>query len=134
MNSLLNQSSYNIPIPIDGLQFYQYNKAFSLESGQILPELTIGYHTFGKLNKDSNNVIWVCHALTANSDVSDWWKNMFGKGKIYDPEKHFIVCANMLGSCYGSTCARSISPTTQKAYGVEFPLVSIRDIARAHNL
>lgn len=134
MDSLLNQSSYEIPIPINGLQFFNYNNAFTLESGEALPAITLAYHTFGQLNEKRNNVIWVCHALTANSDVSDWWKNMFGKGKIYDPGKYFIVCANMLGSCYGSTCARSISPKTQKAYGIDFPLVSIRDIARTHDL
>lgn len=134
MFSSSNQTSYELPIPIDGLQFCNYNNAFTLESGEVLPELTIGFHTFGKLNENKNNVIWVCHALTANSDISDWWKNMFGKGKIFDPEKHFIVCPNILGSCYGSTCARSISPKTQKAYGIDFPLVSIRDIVRAHDL
>ncbi len=134
MPSSLNSTSYEISIPIDGLQFYNYNNAFTLESGDTLPEITIGYHTFGKLNETKNNVIWVCHALTANSDVSDWWKNMFGEGKIFDPKKHFIVCANILGSCYGSTGARSISSNTQQAYGTDFPLVTIRDIVRAHNL
>lgn len=134
MPSTINSSSYKIPITIDGLQFYNYNNAFTLESGSSLAEVTIGYHTFGKLNEDKNNVIWVCHALTANSDVSDWWSNMFGEGKIYDPEKYFIVCANILGSCYGSTSARSISPNTQKAYGVNFPLITIRDIVKAHEL
>ena len=134
MSSLLNPHTYEIPIPIDGLQFYNYNNVFTLESGDSLSEITIGYHTFGKLNEHKNNVIWVCHALTANSDISDWWKNMFGEGKTFDPEKHFIVCANILGSCYGSTCARSISPKTQKAYGVDFPLTTIRDIVRVHDL
>jgi len=134
MSSTINLSTYPIPISIDGLQLYNYNNAFTLEIGDTLSGITIGYHTFGKLNKQKNNVIWVCHALTANSDISDWWKNMFGKGKVFDPEKHFIVCANILGSCYGSTCARSISPNTQKAYGIDFPLITIRDIVRAHDL
>ena len=134
MTSAINSSSYEIPIPIEGLKFYNYNNVFTLESGDTFSEITIGYHTFGKLNEQRNNVIWVCHALTANSDVSDWWKNMFGAGKIFDPEKHFIVCANILGSCYGSTCARSIVSKTQKAYGINFPLITIRDIVRAHDL
>jgi len=134
MSSSLNIGSYHIPISINGLQFYDYNNTFTLESGEVLSEITIGYHTFGKLNKTKDNVIWVCHALTANSDVSDWWSNMFGEGKIFDPEKYFIVCANILGSCYGSTCARSISPNTQKAYGIDFPLITIRDLVQAHEL
>ncbi|MFK7774787.1 MAG: homoserine O-acetyltransferase [Saprospiraceae bacterium] len=134
MSSILNSSTYEIPIHIDGLNFYNYNNTFTLESGDSLAAITIGYHTYGKLNEEKNNVIWICHALTANSDVSDWWSEMFGEGKIYDPEKYFIVCANILGSCYGSTCARSISPITQKAYGIDFPLITIRDIVKGHNL
>ncbi len=126
-------TTYKIPIEIEGLQFFKYDKVFELESGESLPEVTIAYHTFGKLNQAKDNVIWVCHALTANSDVSDWWSGLFGKGKMYDPEKHFIVCANILGSCYGSTCARSISPITQKAYGIDFPLLTIRDLVKAHD-
>lgn len=134
MNVSINQNTYELPIPINGLQSYHYNNAFTLEAGGSFSEITIGYHTFGKLNAEKNNVIWVCHALTANSDVSDWWENMFGEGKVFDPEKNFIVCANILGSCYGSTCARSISPETKKAYGTDFPLVTIRDIVKAHDL
>lgn len=134
MSTSIKQSTYKIPISIEGLKFFHYNNAFALESGEVLPELTIGFHTFGKLNAAKDNVIWVCHALTANSDVSDWWSGMFGVGKVYDPEKYFIVCANILGSCYGSTCARSISPISKKAYGIDLPLISIRDIVQAHDL
>lgn len=134
MSLTVNQTNYTIPIEIEGLQFFHDKNSFTLESGASLSELTIGYHTFGQLNEKKDNVIWVCHALTANSDVSDWWANMFGVGKIFDPKKYFIVCANILGSCYGSTCARSISPETQEAYGTQFPLVTIRDIVRAHDL
>lgn len=99
-----------------------------------MPELTLGFHTFGTLNAKRNNVIWVCHALTANSDVSDWWSGLFGPGNVFDPEKYFIVCANMIGSCYGSTGPRSINPSTGKAYGTDFPLVSIRDLARSQDM
>ena len=128
------QTDYRLPIPIPGLQFFKNNTPFPLENGGELPELTLGYHTFGTLNAERSNVIWVCHALTANSDVSDWWSGLFGPGNVFDPEKYFIVCANMIGSCYGSTGPRSIHPNTGKAYGPDFPLVSIRDIARSHDL
>lgn len=127
-------SGYKLPIPIPGLQFFSSSVPFPLENGGELPELTLGYHTFGTLNAQRSNVIWVCHALTANSDVSDWWSGLFGPGNVFDPEKYFIVCANMIGSCYGSTGPRSIHPTTGKAYGTDFPLVSIRDIARSQDL
>lgn len=125
---------YTIPVSIPALQFFHSKEPFILENGGVLPELTIAYHTFGRLNDDGSNIIWVCHALTANSDVSDWWAGLFGPGKVFDPERYFIVCANIIGSCYGSTCARSINPETGKAYGQDFPLVSVRDLASAHDL
>lgn len=131
---MVQQSSYKLPISIDGLQFFHSDFPFQLECGEVLPELTIGYHTFGKLNEEGTNVIWVCHALTANSDVSDWWSELFGVGKILDPNQYFIVCANILGSCYGTTCARSISPKTDQAYSIDFPLVTMRDIVKSHDL
>ena len=125
---------YSLPIEIQNLRFYEHRQVFPLELGGSLPELTIGYHTYGTLNGAADNIIWVCHALTANSDVSDWWAGLFGAGNVLDPDKYFIVCANILGSCYGSTCARSISPRTGKAYGTDFPAVTLRDMARAHDL
>ena len=105
-----------------------------METGGVLPELTAAYHTYGELNADHTNVIWVCHALTANSNVADWWEGLFGPGKVYDPEKYFIVCANILGSCYGATCPRSINPATGRAYGTDFPVFTIRDVVQAHEL
>lgn len=127
-------SGYQIPVNIPDLQFFQYDAPFPLEHGGVLPELTLAYHTYGSLNKTRSNVIWVCHALTANSNVADWWAGLFGPGKIFDPERYFIVCANIIGSCYGSTGARSLNPATGQAYGPDFPLVSIRDIARSQAL
>jgi homoserine O-acetyltransferase len=125
---------YPLPIPIPQLQFFKSPEPFQLENGGVLPELTLGYHTFGNLNAERSNVLWVCHALTANSDVSDWWSGLYGPGNVFDPEKYFIVCANMIGSCYGSTGPRSTNPVTGKAYGKDFPLVSIRDLARSQDL
>ena len=127
------QTEYPLPIDIPNLQFFKSPEPFLLENGGVLPELTLGYHTFGTLNTERTNVLWVCHALTANSDVSDWWSGLYGPGNIFDPEKYFIVCANMIGSCYGSTGPRSMNPSTGKAYGKDFPLVSIRDIARSQD-
>ena len=95
-----------------------------------MPTLTAAYHTYGTLNEAKDNVIWVCHALTANSDAADWWPGLVGPGFTLDPAKYFIVCVNMLGSCYGSTSCRSMDPATGKAYGLDFPLVTTRDNAR----
>ncbi len=116
------------------MEVFSHKQAFVLESGEELPELALAYTTYGRLNADGSNVIWICHALTANSDPAEWWPGLVGAGKLYDPERDFIVCANMLGSCYGSTCARSVDPRTGKRYGYAFPLITVRDIVRALDL
>jgi homoserine O-acetyltransferase/O-succinyltransferase len=130
----MSPSGYELPVFIPDVQFFQHDKPFLLEYGGVLPELCIAYNTYGRLNDTRSNVIWVCHALTANSNVADWWSGLFGAGKLFDPERYFIVCANIIGSCYGSTGARSINPATGVAYGSDFPLVSIRDVARSQAL
>jgi homoserine O-acetyltransferase len=107
------------------------DRPFQLENGAVLPEVTIAYRTYGELDEDGQNVIWVFHALTANAAVEEWWPGLFGPGRLLDPDRYFIVCANMLGSCYGSTNARSINPRTGKPYGKGFPLVTIRDMVAA---
>ncbi|MEZ5043692.1 MAG: homoserine O-acetyltransferase [Saprospiraceae bacterium] len=112
----------------------QYRTPFVLESGEILPELTIAYFTYGQLNPEKDNVIWICHALTANADAADWWEGLVGKGKPYDPDHYFIVCANMLGSCYGSSGPAFINPQTGELYGDQFPLITIKDMVKAHQL
>jgi homoserine O-acetyltransferase len=105
---------------------------FVLESGTTLTSIQIAYHTYGTLT-DSSKVIWVCHALTANSDVSDWWNGLFGKGDLFDKDEYFIVCSNVLGSCYGTTGPLSEElPDSQRF--LNFPLVTTRDMANAHLL
>lgn len=113
---------------------FSSTKQFKLESGDILPGIDIAYHTYGKLNREKNNVIWVCHALTANSDVFSWWEGLFGEGSLYNPEEHFIICANNLGSCYGTTGPLSVNPDTREAWYGYFPQVTIRDMANALEL
>ena len=117
-----------------GLQKYIHNQPFPLESGAILPKIEIAYHTYGELNTAGDNVIWVCHALTANSDVSDWWSELFGDRRPFDPSKYFIVCANILGSCYGSSGSLTENPATGKPYFHSFPMITIRDMVKAHQL
>lgn len=113
---------------------YKYSAPFTLESGKTLPELEIAYETYGSLNAAKDNVVWVCHALTANADAVDWWKGLVGEGCLINPNEHFIVCANIIGSCYGSTGPLSINQTTGSPYFSDFPLVTIRDIVAAHIL
>src|SRR5678816_805831 len=126
---------YNLPVEIPGLQFFQYPNPFVLESGYVFNQgINIAYHTYGTLNAKRDNVIWVCHALTANSRVEDWWSGIFGNNRILDPAQYFIVCANVLGSCYGTTGARSIDHHSAQPFGVDWPLVTIRDWVKAHDL
>ncbi len=113
---------------------YIYNHPFELESGGVLPRVEITYHTYGKLSPQRDNIIWICHALTANSDVNDWWPHTVERGKFLDPEEYFIICPNFLGSCYGTTGPMSLNPATGEPYYNDFPLLTIRDLIRAHRL
>ena len=116
------------------LHYLHINHPFPLESGSTLPRLTAAYHTYGTLNAARDNVIWVCHALTANSDARDWWPGLVGPGYTIDPGQYFIVCVNMLGSSYGTTSPKSQNPETGAPYGLNFPLVTTKDHARFFSL
>lgn len=115
-------------------KIYIAPEAFPLESGNVLPELRIAYHTYGRMNAARSNVVWVCHALTANSDVAEWWPHTVEKGRFMDPERHFVVCANILGSHYGTTGPLHVNPKTGRPYYRDFPPFTIRDMVRAHIL
>jgi len=110
---------------------YKYHQPFTLESGISLPKLKIAYHYYGEYTP-GKKVAWVCHALTANSDVADWWKGLVGEGSIINPNDYFIVCANLIGSCYGSTGPMSVDELDTRLD--QFPNITIRDMVRAHIL
>ncbi|WP_439475362.1 homoserine O-acetyltransferase family protein [Algoriphagus formosus] len=107
---------------------------FELESGKVLPELELTYTTYGSLNAEQNNVVWVVHALTGDSKVGEWWNGMVGEDQFYDPANYFIICVNLPGSCYGSTNPLSINSNTGDAYYYDFPFLTTRDMARALDL
>ncbi len=113
---------------------FNSNTPFQLENGEILPELRIAYHTFGKLNNDHSNVVWVFHALTANANPIQWWPGLVGHDDLINPKDHFIVCANVIGSCYGSTGPKDFNPVNGERYLRDFPHFTIRDIVNAHKL
>ncbi len=115
-------------------KIYKYNKHFQLESGRKLQGLSLGYTTFGKLNANKSNVVWITHALTANSNPEEWWNGLVGKGKFFNPQEHFLICVNTLGSCYGSTGPLSINPDTENPYYHNFPEITIRDIVNGLDL
>lgn len=115
-------------------QTITFEQPFPLEGGGVLPGLTLAYHTWGRLNAARNNVIWICHALTASSDAAAWWPGMIGPGKAFDTDRYFVVCANSLGSCYGSTGPLADDPAAGRPYYGAFPLFTIRDTVKAFSL
>jgi homoserine O-acetyltransferase len=113
---------------------FHYSKTFALESGSHLPGFQLKYTTLGKLNSERSNVIWVCHALTGSSDFTDWWGGLFTGDGPFDPAKYFIICANMLGGCYGSTGPLSLDPESGLPYYHSFPFLTNRDAVNAFDL
>ena len=113
---------------------YIHKENFEFEAGGSIEGLKVVYHCSEKPYEKGQKVIWICHALTANSDAQDWWPQLVGPGKLFDTEKYFVVCANMLGSSYGSSGPASINPATDKPYYFDFPKVTVRDIVRANDL
>jgi homoserine O-acetyltransferase len=117
------------------------DKPFLLESGESLQPVTIAYETYGKLNADRSNAILILHALSGSANAAGyhdlqanktgWWETCIGPGKAFDTDKFFVICSNVLGSCYGSSGPMSINPQTNKPYGLAFPLVTIGDMVRA---
>jgi homoserine O-acetyltransferase len=111
-----------------------------LDGGALLSPVDIAYETYGALNPDASNAILICHALTGDQHVASdhpvtgkpgWWTKLVGPGKPVDPARHFIVCANVLGSCLGSSGPATLNPATGKPWGMAFPVITIRDMVRA---
>jgi homoserine O-acetyltransferase len=116
------------------METLKYDHSFKTETGAEFPEIEIAYNTWGKLNSKGDNVIWICHALTANSDVESWWPGMVGSGLLFDPDKYFIVCANVLGGCYGTTGPATVNKLTGKPWLRDFPFITIRDLVNVHEI
>lgn len=111
---------------------FKQESPFRLESGVILPGYHLAYTTHGKLNAAKNNVVWIFHALTANSNPLEWWPGLVGDQKFFDPAKYFIICVNKPGSPYGSISPLSINPQTSQPYYHDFPVITIRDMAKMY--
>ncbi len=115
--------------------------AMNLESGAVLGPVTVAYETYGRLNPQKDNAVLVCHALSGDSHVAGyyseddpkpgWWDFMVGPGKGIDTDRYFVICSNILGSCYGSTGPCAINPKTGQPYGLEFPVITIGDMVSA---
>ena len=116
------------------------DEPLKLDCGVKLGPFTVGYQTYGTLNADKSNAVLVCHALTGDQYVASthpitgkpgWWHILVGPGRPLDPERYFIICANVLGGCLGTTGPASINPETGKPYGLSFPVITIADMVRA---
>lgn len=110
---------------------FTFSGNLPLEFGGELRDFQLAYQTFGQLNGRKDNVIWICHAFTGSHEASDWWQSLVGANKLFNPEKYFIICVNILGSHYGSTGPLSINPETHKPYFHDFPKLSNRDIVNS---
>ncbi|NTW69928.1 MAG: homoserine O-acetyltransferase [Chlorobiaceae bacterium] len=108
--------------------YFDSSEPYTTELGAVLPSVRVAYRTWGNLNAAKDNVILVCHALTGSADADAWWEGMFSKGGAFDESEDFIICSNVLGSCYGTTGPVSRNPMTGKHYGPDFPLITIRDM------
>lgn len=114
-----------------------------LEGGAQLPEVTIAYETYGKLNQEKNNAILVCHALSGDAHAAGvhegenragWWDTLIGPGKAFDTDKYYVICTNVIGGCKGSTGPLSPDPRTGKPYAITFPVITIRDMVNAQKM
>ena len=118
-------------------KYYDIEEPIELDSGRTLENVTVAYETYGELDKEKSNAILICHALTGDAHAAGWhkgdkkpgwWDIVIGPGKALDTEKYFIICSNVLGGCKGTTGPSSINPETDKEYGLEFPVITIKDM------
>ena len=114
--------------------YYHHTEPFKLETGGTLLSLRVEYNCWGELNEKRDNVIWVCHAFTANADAKDWWPGMIGPGLLMDTDKYFVICANIIGSCYGTSGPLDENPETGKPWFRDFPMITVRDLVNAHEM
>ncbi len=107
---------------------------FVLESGAVLQDVEIAYRTWGDPANARDHAILICHALTGSADVEAWWPNIIGEGRTFDPARDYVMCANILGSCYGTTGPVSCKPGTRQRYRADFPRVSVRDMVELQRM
>lgn len=127
-------------LPSSEVVHFDRDQPLELVAGVKLFPWQIAYQTYGELNADKTNAVLICHALTGDQYVAGtnpvtgkpgWWEVLIGPGKIIDTNKYFVICPNVIGSCLGSTGPASVNPKTGKVYGIDLPVITIRDMVRA---
>src|SRR2546425_937483 len=129
--------------PANQVHLYTFD-SLSLQRGGRIAPVTVAYETWGKLNAEGDNAILITHALTGSSHAHDaehpddtkvaWWNPLIGPGRFFDTSRYFVICSNILGSCYGSTGPSSIDPGTGRPYGMRFPIITVRDMVEAQRM
>jgi homoserine O-acetyltransferase len=115
-------------------EYFQLHGDFTLENGDVLQDVEIAFQTWGERVNAKDHAILICHALTGSADVEAWWPGIIGPGATFDPAHDYIICANILGSCYGTTGPVSYKPNTQERYRADFPRISVRDMVELQRL
>ena len=127
-------------IKIDNIKKIDVSKPLKLDCGKMINNFPLAYETYGKLNENKNNAILVFHALTGDQFVTGtnpitnkegWWTTAVGPNKAIDTNKYFVICANVIGGCMGSLGPKNINPNTKQPYGLDFPVITIKDMVRA---
>ena len=125
---------------LDNIKKIKVTKPLKLDCGKTINNFPLAYETYGKLNKEKDNAILVFHALTGDQFVSEtnpvtnkegWWITAVGPGKAIDTNKYFVICANVIGGCMGSLGPKDTNPETKQPYGLDFPVITIKDMVRA---
>ncbi len=114
---------------------YSEHDPLALESGAVIGPVHVAYETYGRLNPDRSNVVFVCHALTGDARAAGpggWWANLIGPGLAIDTDRFFVISPNLLGGCQGTTGPSDTNPRTGEPYRLEFPLFSVRDLVSVH--
>ncbi|HRJ67975.1 MAG TPA: homoserine O-acetyltransferase [Beijerinckiaceae bacterium] len=119
------------------------DRPLRLESGVLFAPLQVAYQTYGALNATKSNAILICHALTGDQHVANvhpvtgkpgWWEDMIGPGRLMDTDRYFVICANVLGACMGTSGPASLDPATGRPFGLDFPVVTIGDMVKAQEM
>jgi homoserine O-acetyltransferase len=128
------------PVATNSVTLFSKSNPFCFDCGATLPAVTVAYESYGSLNSRGDNAILICHALTGSAHAggfssddpksAGWWEPIIGPGRALDTDRYFVICSNILGSCYGTTGPSSINPASGRPFALSFPQMTVRDMVR----